>query len=65
MQQLGLPIESLVQQDTQLQSWMTAFANVAPVLTLTQIAKHSAQVNSCTLQIQDYLLTVIRSVDCR
>jgi len=28
--ELGLPIESLVQQDTQLQSWMTAFANVAP-----------------------------------
>ena len=59
--ELGLPIESLVQQDTQLQSWMTAFATVAPeILTPdTNSQTFRASEHSCTLQIQDYLLTVI------
>jgi hypothetical protein len=59
--ELGLPIESLIQQDTQLQSWMTAFASAAPeILTPDTNSQTFRESEHCrTLQIQDYLLTVI------
>jgi len=58
--ELGLPIESLVQQDTQLQSWMTAFANVAPeILADTNSQTFRASEHSCTLQIQDWTVIMI------
>ncbi|MBD2293935.1 PD-(D/E)XK nuclease family protein [Anabaena sphaerica FACHB-251] len=60
-QEMGLPINSFLQADTQLQTWMTDFANVAPeILTPdndSQTFRDSEHYR--TLQIQDYLLTVI------
>ncbi|MBW4687316.1 MAG: PD-(D/E)XK nuclease family protein [Komarekiella atlantica HA4396-MV6] len=59
--EMGLPIDSLLQVDAQLQKWMSAFGNAAPeVLTLAtnnQTFRESEHYR--TLQVQDYLLTVI------
>ena len=59
--ELGLPIESLVQEDAQLQRWMSAFASAAPeILTLGINSQTFRESEHCrTLQVQDYLLTVI------
>lgn len=59
--ELGLPIEPLVQQDTQMQSWMTAFASAAPeILTSDLHSQTFRESEHCrTLQVQDYLLTVV------
>jgi len=59
--ELGLPIESLVQEDEQLQRWMTAFASAAPeILTPDTNSQTFRESEHCrTLQVQDYLLTVI------
>lgn len=57
--ELGLPIASLIQADIQLRSLMNAFASVAPeILTPTHNQFRESE-HSRTLQIQDYLLTVI------
>jgi hypothetical protein len=59
--EMGLPIDSLLQADAQLQNWMSAFAEAAPeILTPTtdnQTFRESEHYR--TLQVQDYLLTVI------
>ncbi|YAF97786.1 MAG: PD-(D/E)XK nuclease family protein [Nodularia sp. CChRGM 3473] len=59
--EMGLPIDSLLQADAQLQSWMSAFANAAPeILTPAsnnQIFRESEHYR--TLQLQGYLLTVV------
>ncbi|GAB1544121.1 PD-(D/E)XK nuclease family protein [Scytonema sp. NUACC21] len=59
--EMGLPIDSLLKEDAQLQSWMTAFADAAPeILTPApniQIFRESEHYR--TLQFQDYLLAVI------
>ncbi|ARV62806.1 DNA/RNA helicase [Nostocales cyanobacterium HT-58-2] len=59
--EMGLPIETFLQEDAQLQSWMTAFAKAAPeILTPapgSQTFRESEHYR--TLQVQDYLLTVI------
>ncbi|NMG23070.1 PD-(D/E)XK nuclease family protein, partial [Brasilonema bromeliae] len=59
--EMGLPIDTFLQEDTQLQSWMSAFANAAPeILNSTsnsQTFRESEHYR--TLQVQDYLLTVI------
>ncbi|BAZ68812.1 MAG: PD-(D/E)XK nuclease family protein [Pelatocladus maniniholoensis HA4357-MV3] len=59
--EIGLPIDGFLQTDTQLQSWMTGFANVAPdILTPisnSQIFRESEHYR--TLQVQNYLLTVV------
>lgn len=59
--ELGLPIEPLVQQDTQLQSWMTAFAHAAPEILISDLNSQTFRESEhCrTLQVQDYLLTVV------
>jgi hypothetical protein len=59
--ELGLPIESLVQEDLQLQRWMTAFASAAPeILTPNPNSQTFRESEHCrTLQVQNYLLTVI------
>lgn len=58
--ELGLPIESLVREDAQLQRWMTAFASVAPeILAPDTNNQFRESEHSRTLQVQDYLLTVI------
>lgn len=58
--ELGLPIESLVQGDPQLQRWMTGFASVAPeILTPTGSQTFRESEHCRTLQVQEHLLTVI------
>jgi hypothetical protein len=60
-QEMGLPINKFLQADTQLQSWMTAFSNVAPEILTPEINSQTFRDSEHyrTLQIQDYLLTVI------
>jgi hypothetical protein len=59
--EMGLPIDTFLQADSQLQSWMEAFAKAAPeILTPTinsQTFRESEHYR--TLQLQEYLLTVI------
>lgn len=58
--ELGLPIASLVQEDAQLQRWMTGFANAAPEVLTPDTNNQFRESEHCrTLQVQDYLLTVI------
>ena len=58
--ELGLPIESLVREDAQLQRWMTAFASAAPEILAPDTNSQFRESEHCrTLQVQDYLLTVI------
>ncbi|MBD2437958.1 PD-(D/E)XK nuclease family protein [Nostoc sp. FACHB-110] len=60
-QEMGLPINSFLQADTQLKSWMSAFANAAPeiVTPITDNQTFRESEHYRTLQVQDYLLTVI------
>ncbi|MBD2250015.1 PD-(D/E)XK nuclease family protein [Nostoc parmelioides] len=59
-QEMGLPIDSFLQADTQLQNWMSGFANAAPeILTPTDGQTFRESEHYRTLQFQDYLLTVI------
>lgn len=59
--EMGLPIDSILQADPQLQTWMTAFAAAAPNIlqpaTNHQTVRESEHYR--TLQVHDYLLTVI------
>jgi hypothetical protein len=58
--ELGLPIESLVQEDPQLQHWMKAFASAAPEILTPNTNNQFRESEHCrTVQVQDYLLTVI------
>ncbi len=59
--EMGLPIHSFLQADTQLQNWMTAFANAAPEILNPGTDKQSFRESEHyrTLQVQDYLLTVV------
>lgn len=58
--ELGLPIESLVQEDSMLQHWMSAFASAAPEILTQKTNDQFRESEHCrTLQVQDYLLTVI------
>ncbi|OKH25798.1 PD-(D/E)XK nuclease family protein [Chroogloeocystis siderophila] len=59
--ELGLPIASLVREDTQLQRWISSLASVAPDILTPDIASQAFRESEhCrTLQVQDYLLTVI------
>ncbi|MBP5971312.1 PD-(D/E)XK nuclease family protein [Brasilonema sp. CT11] len=59
--EMGLPIDTFLQEDAQLQSWMSGFANAAPEI-LNSIPNSQTFRESehyRTLQVQDYLLTVI------
>jgi len=59
--EMGLPIDGLLQINAQLQKWMSAFANAAPEIltpaTDNQTFRESEHYR--TLQVQDYLLTVV------
>ncbi|MBI1242552.1 PD-(D/E)XK nuclease family protein [Umezakia ovalisporum] len=58
--EMGLPIDSLVQADAQLQTWMSGFANAAPeILTPTEDQIFRASEHYRTLQTNNYLLTVV------
>jgi len=57
---MGLPIESFLQEDSQLQTWMTAFAVAAPeILTSADNEAFRDSEHYRTLHFSDYLLTVI------
>jgi PD-(D/E)XK nuclease superfamily len=59
--EMGLPIDSFLQADSQLQSWMSAFNDAAPEI-LTPAANGQTFRESehyRTLQLQEYLLAVI------
>ncbi|GAB4201958.1 MAG: PD-(D/E)XK nuclease family protein [Coleofasciculaceae cyanobacterium] len=57
--ELGLPVESLVEEDTQLQHWMTALVNAASDV-LTPTPQTFRESEHCrTLNFNGYLLTVI------
>ncbi|WP_066426076.1 PD-(D/E)XK nuclease family protein [Anabaena sp. 4-3] len=59
--EMGLPIDSLLAADTKLQSLMSAFAEAAPEVlnNKTDNAIFRESEHYRTLQVQDYLLTVI------
>ena len=57
--ELGLPIESFIEEDAQLQGWMTALTIAAPESTLIKSQTWRESEHCRTLQVQDYLLTVI------
>ncbi|BCL34700.1 PD-(D/E)XK nuclease family protein [Nostoc sp. MS1] len=59
--EMGLPINSFLQADPQLKKWMSAFADAAPeILTpATDRPTFRESEHYRTLQVQDYLLTVI------
>lgn len=58
--EMGLPINSFLEADTQLHSWMMGFAEVAPEV-LAPVSNESFKESEQfrTLQVDDYLLTVI------
>ncbi len=57
--ELGLPVESIIEEDVQLQQWVTALVNEAPEV-FTKDDKTFREPEHCrTLKFQDYLLTVI------
>jgi hypothetical protein len=48
--EMGLPIDTFLQEDSQLQSWMTAFANAAPeILTPVPGSQLSVKANTTGL----------------
>lgn len=58
--EMGLPIDSFLEADAQLQSWMAGFANAAPeILTPTDNQTFRESEHYRTLQVQDYLLAVV------
>jgi len=59
--EMGLPIDNLLQADSQLQSWMTDFSNISPEIFTTNIDNQTFRESEHyrTLKIGDYLLTVI------
>jgi len=57
--ELGLPVESLMKEDAQLQHWVNALVNAAPEV-LTKAPQTFRESEHCrTLSFQGYLLTVI------
>ncbi|MBV9385277.1 MAG: PD-(D/E)XK nuclease family protein, partial [Chroococcidiopsidaceae cyanobacterium CP_BM_ER_R8_30] len=60
-QELGLPIESLVQADPQMQHWMSAMTSAVPEILAPRSTRQTFRESEHyrTLQVQDYLLTVI------
>jgi|SRR6478672_2830879 len=57
--ELGLPIDSLVEEDPQLQRWVTSLVSAAPEI-LTPDSNTFRESEHClTLNVQGYLLTVI------
>ena len=59
--EMGLPIDNLLQADPKLQNWMTDFSEIAPEIFTPNIDNQTFRESEHyrTLQIGDYLLTVI------
>ncbi|MEC4888372.1 MAG: PD-(D/E)XK nuclease family protein [Scytonema sp. PMC 1070.18] len=59
--EMGLPIDSILQEDAQLQRWFTDFAKAAPEILAPDPHRQSFRESEHyrTLQVQDYLLAVV------
>ncbi len=59
--EMGLPINNFLQVDTRLQNWMTDFSNIAPEIFTPHLDNQTFRESEHyrTLQLGDYLLTVI------
>mgnify|MGYP005839081629 CR=1 FL=1 len=57
--ELGLPVESLIKEDTQLQHWVTALVQEASNILIPARQTFRESEHCRTLTFQDYLLTVI------
>lgn len=57
--ELGLPVESLVEEDQQLRYWLTTLVNAAPDVLKPQPGTFREAEHCRTLSFQGYLLTVI------
>ncbi|WP_414551296.1 PD-(D/E)XK nuclease family protein [Anabaena sp. CCY 0017] len=58
--EMGLPIDSFLEADTQLKSWMSGFTNAAPeILAPTDSQTFRESEHYRILQTQNYLLTVV------
>ena len=58
--ELGLPIDAIVKENEQLQGWMNAFTGAATEILTTASDGEFRESEHCrTLQVEEYLLTVI------
>ena len=57
--ELGLPIDSLLKQDEQLQHSLTALVNAAPEILQPEVGTWREAEHCRTLRVQNYLLTVV------
>jgi len=59
--EMGLPIDSILQADPQLQRWMAGFTDAAPEILMSATDNQTFRESEHyrTLQIQNYLLTVV------
>ncbi|MEP0753297.1 PD-(D/E)XK nuclease family protein [Trichocoleus sp. Lan] len=57
--ELGLPVESLVQEDAQLHRWVTALVDAAPEILISNPKTFRQSEHCRTLNFEGYLLTVI------
>ncbi|MBD2164044.1 PD-(D/E)XK nuclease family protein [Calothrix membranacea FACHB-236] len=59
--EMGLPINSILQADSQLQNWMSAFTETAPEILTPSAGSQTFRESEHyrTLQVQNYLLTVV------
>lgn len=59
--EMGLPIDSFLQADSQLQNWMAGFAEAAPEIINPNVNSQTFRDSEHyrTLQVNDYVLTVI------
>ena len=57
--ELGLPVESLLEEDAQLQHWVTALVNAAPEVFTKDYQTFRESEHCRTLNFKGYLLTVI------
>lgn len=57
--ELGLPVESLCEEDPQLRTWVTALVNETPEILTSDPDKFRESEHRRTLNLQGYLLTVI------
>jgi len=57
--EMGLPVESLLEEDPQLQRWMTSLVSAAPEVFTTSPESFRQSEHCRTLNVEEYLLTVI------
>ena len=59
--EMGLPIDTLLQEDEDMQQWMAAFAQAAPEIVYPSLDEQTFRDSEHyrTLQVENYLLTVV------